>query len=79
MQKTLLAVGLVAGIGLVCSQGAQAAPMNAQALQAAVTAASPLKQVEEWYSERRTKRGVVKCYRDFVIGPYRCHHFPSPF
>jgi len=31
------------------------------------------------YAERRTRNGVVKCYRDFVVGPYRCHYFRAPF
>jgi hypothetical protein len=30
------------------------------------------------YIERRTRHGVVKCYRDLVIGPYRCHHYSGP-
>ena len=25
--------------------------------------------------ERKTRNGVVKCYRSFVIGRYRCHRF----
>ena len=27
------------------------------------------------YEERKTRNGVVKCYRNFVIGRYRCHRF----
>ena len=27
------------------------------------------------YDERKTRNGVVKCYRSFVIGRYRCHRF----
>ena len=27
------------------------------------------------YDERKTRNGVVKCYRNFVIGRYRCHRF----
>jgi hypothetical protein len=27
------------------------------------------------YEERKTRNGVVKCYRSFVIGRYRCHRF----
>jgi hypothetical protein len=30
------------------------------------------------YAERRTRHGVVKCYRDLVIGPYRCHYYRGP-
>jgi len=27
------------------------------------------------YEERKTRNGVVKCYRNFVIGRYRCQRF----
>ena len=27
------------------------------------------------FAERPTHHGVVKCYREFVIGPYRCDYF----
>jgi hypothetical protein len=30
------------------------------------------------YEERRTRYGVVRCYRSFVIGRYRCHRRCSP-
>jgi hypothetical protein len=43
----------------------------------AATATTTLRQAQ--YIERRIRHGVVKCYRDFVIGPYRCHYFPDPF
>ena len=52
---------------------ATAAPANPAALKEAAVAASPLQQAQ--YAERHTRHGVVKCYREFVIGPYRCHHF----
>lgn len=73
MQKTLLALGLAAGLGLVAVQSAGAAPANAPALKEAATANSSVTQVQ--YAERRTRHGMVKCYRDFVIGPYRCHYY----
>jgi hypothetical protein len=75
MQKTLLALSLAAGIGLVCSQSAGAVPASAPALQEAA-ATSTIQQVQ--YAERHTRRGMVKCYRDLVIGPYRCHYFRNP-
>jgi hypothetical protein len=73
MQKTLLALSLAAGIGLVCSQSAGAVPASAPALKEAATATSTIQQAQ--YAERHTRRGMVKCYRDLVIGPYRCHYF----
>jgi len=74
MQKTLVALGLVAGIGLAGSQSAGAVPMSATAMKDAATAASTLQEAQ--YAERRTRRGVVKCYRALVVGPYRCHRYP---
>jgi len=76
MQKTLLALSLAAGVGLVCSQSAGAVPVSATAAKEAAAATSPLQQAQ--YAERKTRHGIVKCYRDFVVGPYRCHYFRSP-
>ncbi len=73
MRKTLLALSLVAGAGLACSQSAGAVPMSAAAVKETAAAASPVQQAQ--YTERRTRHGMVKCYRDLVIGPYRCHYF----
>jgi hypothetical protein len=73
MQKALAVMSLAAGIGLICCQSAGAVPAEATAMKQAATAASTLQQVQ--YEEHRTRHGVVKCYREFVIGPYRCHHF----
>ncbi|MGO9699951.1 MAG: hypothetical protein ACLPX7_11895 [Xanthobacteraceae bacterium] len=76
MRNTLTAVAFAAGIGFVCCQSAGAAPANATAVQEAAAAASPLQQAQ--YAERRTRHGIVKCYRALVIGPYRCHYYPAP-
>lgn len=76
MRKTLSAVILAAGISALCSQDAGAVPANATAMREAASAASAMQQAQ--YAERRTRHGVVKCYRDFVVGPYRCHYFTGP-
>jgi len=76
MQKTLAVLGIAAGVGLICCQTAGAVPAAPTAVQSAATGASVLEQVQ--YAERRTRHGVVKCYRDLVIGPYRCHYYPNP-
>jgi hypothetical protein len=73
MRKSLLALSLVAGAGLACSQSAGAVPVSAAAVNEAAVATSLVHQAQ--YSERRARHGVVKCYRDLVIGPYRCHYF----
>lgn len=78
MCKTLVALSFAAGLGLIGlgllgSGSAFAVPADATAMKQAATAASPLEQAQ--YAEHRARRGVVKCYRDLVIGPYRCHYF----
>jgi len=77
MQKALIALSFAAGIGVACSQGAGAMPAGATAVKEAATAASGVQKVQ--YYERHTRHGVVKCYRDFVVGPYRCHYYRGPF
>jgi len=74
--KTSAAMTFAAGIGLVCCQSAGAAPANGTAVRDAAIATSPLQWAQ--YTERKTRHGVVKCYRDLVIGPYRCHYYPGP-
>jgi len=75
MQKMLLALSLAAGLGLACMPSAGAVPADAVAVKEAATAASPLQQAQ--YAERRARRGgIVKCFRIFVVGPYRCRWYP---
>jgi hypothetical protein len=73
MRITLSALGLAAGLGLICSQSASAYPVDAAAIQQAASAASGIEHVQ--YYDRRTRHGYVKCYRDFVIGRYGCHRY----
>jgi hypothetical protein len=77
MRNTLLLLGLAAGLGLglACVSGAGAVPIGATAMKEAAAATSPLEPAQ--YAEYRTRRGhLVKCYREFVVGPYRCHWYP---
>lgn len=76
MRKTFAAVTFAAGIGLACCQSAGAAPAGGTVVQDAAAVTSPLQQAQ--YAERRTRHGIVKCYRTLVIGPYRCHYYPGP-
>lgn len=73
MRMTLAALSLAAGIGLICCQTAEAVPGATNAMNTAVIATSPLHQVQ--YREYRTRHHIVKCYRDLIIGPYRCHYY----
>jgi len=76
MRSMSIAFSLAAVFALACGDGASSASVDPGAVRAAANAASFLQEAQ--YSERHTHRGIVKCYREFVIGPYRCHHFRNP-
>jgi hypothetical protein len=72
----LYVLGLAAGLagvfaGFVSCQSASAYPITGNAIGR--IAASSIMQAQ--YYERHGRYGIVKCYRDFVIGRYRCHHY----
>jgi len=76
MRTTLVALSVAATVGLAWCQSAGAAPAGGSATMqaaAAATAGSTAQQAQ--YYERHTRRGVVKCYRELVIGPYVCRRF----
>ncbi len=70
MRRIRFTLGLAAGIGLMLCQNASALPANAGAIERSASAASPVEQAQ--YYVRRTRHGLVKCYREFVIGRYVC-------
>ena len=77
MRRVLVVLSFAAGVGLVAyAQNAVATPANGALAEAAAAAVSPLQHVQ--YDERHTRHGIVKCYRDLVIGPYRCHYYRNP-
>ena len=73
MRTTLAALSVAAGLGLIACQSAAALPVNAGAIQQSATAASSLEQAQ--FAVRQGRHHITKCYRDFVIGKYACHHF----
>jgi hypothetical protein len=79
MRRMLLALMLTAGfVGLGAGLGhdtASALPANAPALNDAAAAAVDASPLHKTYYERHGRRGVVKCYHELVIGPYRCHRY----
>jgi hypothetical protein len=82
MRKMLSVAGLAAALGFavvgqVGVADAGAVPADATIVKQSADAASPLQQAQ--FAGRRTRHGVVKCYRTLVVGPYRCHHFYRPF
>jgi hypothetical protein len=72
MRTILTALSLAAGIGLMLCQSASALPAAAGAIEQSVSGASPIQHVQ--FYERHTRHGLVKCYREFVVGRYVCHH-----
>jgi hypothetical protein len=69
------ALSLAAAAGLIGCGSAAAVPASAPAMKAAAAVTSPLAQAQ--YYERRTRHGIVKCYRQFVVGRYVCRHYHS--
>jgi hypothetical protein len=75
MRKTLLFLGIAFGLGFASGSDAGAAPIGPMAMKGAAVTGSLLEPVQ--YAEWRARRGgIVKCYREFVVGPYRCHWYP---
>jgi hypothetical protein len=72
MRTMLPALSLAAGIGLMLCQNASALPANAGGIEQSASAASPIEHVQ--FHEWHTRHGLVKCYRQFVIGHYVCRH-----
>ena len=70
--RTIMMALTAAGIGLCLCGGANAVPADATAAKAAadLSAAQPAQ-----YSERRTRHGIVKCYRELIFGRYVCHTY----
>ncbi len=72
MRTTIGALSLVCALCLACSQSATAFPVGTAAMKAAADVNST---VQAQYYERHTRHRVIKCYREFIFGPYRCHAF----
>lgn len=67
------ALNLAGAVFLVSAQSANAVPVGATTMKEAAAAASPLQPAQ--YYERHGRHFIVKCYRELVVGPYRCHRF----
>jgi hypothetical protein len=73
MRRTFAAAILAAGISLIGCQEAGAIAAALTAVKGSTTAASSLQLIR--YRARHTRHGFVKCYRELLVGPYRCHHY----
>ena len=73
MRATLMGLGFAGVLSLLCYQSAQAVPADGSAMRRAATAASMLQEAQ--FYARPTRHGVIKCYREFVVGRPVCRHF----
>jgi hypothetical protein len=75
MRNTLFFLSLAGGLAIACASSAGAGPISAAALKEVAATTSPLHPVQ--YAETWSRHGGrIKCFREFVIGPYRCHWYP---
>jgi hypothetical protein len=75
MRNKLFFLSLAAGLSIACASSAGAVSNSAAAMKEAAATTSPLQPAQ--YAETWSRRGGhIKCFREFVIGPYRCHWYP---
>ena len=75
MRNTLFFLSLAAGLAIACASSAGAVPIRPAAVKEMAATTSPLLPAQ--YAETWSRRGGrIKCFREFVIGPYRCHWYP---
>jgi hypothetical protein len=73
MRAVLTGLVFAGALNLVCYQSADAVPAGAAAMNRAATTASTVQKAQ--FYARPTRRGVIKCYRQFVVGRPVCRHF----
>jgi hypothetical protein len=73
MRATLTVLAFASALNLVYYQSAAAVPADAGAIKRAATAISTVQEAQ--FYARPTRYGVIKCYREFVVGRPVCHHF----
>jgi hypothetical protein len=73
MRVTLMGLAFAGALSLVCYQSADAVPADAGAMKRAVTATSTVQEAQ--FYARPTRHGIIKCYREFVVGRPVCRHF----
>jgi hypothetical protein len=73
MRATLTGLAFAGALSLVCYQSAKAVPADAEAINRAATATSTVQEAQ--FYARPTRHGIIKCYREFVVGRPVCRHF----
>jgi hypothetical protein len=73
MLATLTGLALSGAVSLFCYQSAYAVPADAAVTKRAANDVSTVQEVQ--FYARPTRHGVIKCYRQFVVGRPVCRHF----
>jgi hypothetical protein len=73
MRATLTGLAFAGALSLVCYHSAEAVPADAASIKPAATDASTVEEAQ--FYARPTRHGVIKCYREFVVGRPVCRHF----
>ena len=73
MRVKLTGLILAGALCLVCYHSADAVPADAAAMKRATIAASTVQDAQ--FYARPTRHGVIKCYRQFIVGRPVCRHF----
>jgi len=73
MRATFMRLAFASAVSFVCYQNADAVPVDAAAMKRAAINASTVQEVQ--FYARPTRHGVIKCYRQFVVGRPVCRHF----
>ena len=73
MRATLTGLAFAGALSLVCYQSAEAIPADAAAMKQAATVASTAREAQ--FYARPTRHGVIKCYREFIVGRPVCRRF----
>jgi hypothetical protein len=73
MRAILMGLGFAGVLSLLCYQSAQAIPVDGAAMKRAAAATSTVQEAQ--FYARPARHGIVKCYREFVVGRPVCRHF----
>jgi hypothetical protein len=73
MRATLTGLAFAGALRLVWHQSANAVPADAAAMKQAATVASTAQEAQ--FYARPTRHGVIKCYREFIVGRPVCRRF----
>ena len=76
MRNTLFFLSLAAGLAIACASSAGAVPISAAAVKEVAATTSPPLQPAQYAETWSRHGGRIKCFREFVIGPCRCHWYP---